>query len=216
MSMPDKTDSTYEKIFSDIIRNVYDQSSILTEKTLIEKYNVSRSPVREALLMLCNEGILQSVPRVGYLLTPLNMKDLLDAGALRMIIEMAAMDIYFPLLNDSHIEKLENLFEKGITIEKEKDAYVHWLLNKEFHMTLTSFSNNSYFTKVLSQIMKQCFRGASQYYGESWAHNLHREDMRWHRKLIDAFKEKDKDKAKEILSSDINDYLSSFNQIKTF
>ena len=73
-------------------------------------------------------------------------------------------------------------------IEKEQDAFIHWNLNKEFHLTLTAMSGNSYYTKTLEKIMKQCFRGASQYYGESWENNLHREDMRWHRKLIDALK----------------------------
>ncbi len=216
MQISDKTDSTYDEIFKDIIRNVYDQSSILTEKALIEKYNVSRSPVREALLTLCNDGILQSVPRVGYRLVPLNLKSLLDAGMLRMIIEKAAMDIYFPRLTEEQIAHIEELYQKGLSIEKEKDAYTHWALNKQFHLALASLSGNTYFTKVLNQIMKQCFRGASQYYGDSWEFNLHREDMRWHRKLIDALKAKDKELAQEILTNDINDYLSSFKDITSF
>ena len=51
MDISDKTEFTYTAILKDIIRNVYDQSSIITEKSLLNKYQVSRSPVREALLM---------------------------------------------------------------------------------------------------------------------------------------------------------------------
>ena len=104
-----KTDMVYQSICEDIIRNVYDDNSILTEKMMIDKYNVSRSPVREALLRLCSEDILQSVPRMGYRLTPVSLKNILDAGALRMIIELSAMDIYFPSLKEKELEKLEEL-----------------------------------------------------------------------------------------------------------
>ena len=97
MDISDKTEFTYTAILKDIIRNVYDQSSIITEKSLLNKYQVSRSPVREALLMLCNEEILQSVPRVGYRIKPISIKGIKDAIALRLIIEQAAMEIYFPM-----------------------------------------------------------------------------------------------------------------------
>ena len=167
MDISDKTEFTYTAILKDIIRNVYDQNSIITEKSLLNKYQVSRSPVREALLMLCNEEILQSVPRVGYRIKPISIKGIKDAIALRLIIEQAAMEIYFPKLTDKNIDKLEELYKKGEEIEKEQDAFIHWNLNKEFHLTLTAMSGNSYYTKTLEKIMKQCFRGASQYYGES-------------------------------------------------
>ncbi len=211
-----KTEMVYQAIFADIIRNVYDDNSILTEKMLIEKYNVSRSPVREALLRLCSEEILQSVPRMGYRLTPISFKNLLDAGALRMTIELSAMDIYFPLLSEAELEKLEMLYHEGEKITEEHDTYLHWSLNKEFHLMLCSFSGNRYYTKTLDQIMKTCFRGAIQYYGESWQQGLHKEDMRWHRRLIDAFHEKNKEKASSILAADIDDYLSTFKNVKSF
>ena len=211
-----KTDMIYHSIFEDIIRNGYDDNSILTEKMMIDKYNVSRSPVREALLRLCSEDILQSVPRMGYRLTPVSLKNILDAGALRMIIELSAMDIYFPTLKAMELEKLEELYKDGEKIANEHDAYIHWALNKEFHLTLCSFSGNKYYTKTLDQLMKACFRGANQYYGQSWKQGLHKEDMRWHRRLIDAIRERNKKKAAEILTADIDDYLVAFKDVKTF
>ncbi len=206
----------YQAIFKDIIRNVYTDSSILTEKMLIEKYNVSRSPVREALLRLCSDDILQSIPRTGYRIAPVSLKKLLDAGALRMTIELAAMDLYFPTLSDSSLETLEELYRKGEEIEQDHDVYLHWLLNTQFHITLCSFSGNSYYTRILEQVIRACFRGANHYYTESWRQGLHREDMRWHRKLIDALREKDREKAGEILRSDIDDYLAIFREVTSF
>ena len=59
-------DQIYENILNEIIDGNYRQNDIITERELIEKYGVSKSPVREALVELCNEKILESRPRMGY------------------------------------------------------------------------------------------------------------------------------------------------------
>ena len=56
----------YTKIFEDIIRGEYGPEDVLREKALVEKFHVSKSPVREALIELCKEGVLRSIPRYGY------------------------------------------------------------------------------------------------------------------------------------------------------
>ncbi|MCB6367310.1 GntR family transcriptional regulator, partial [Intestinibacillus massiliensis] len=53
-------DMIYSKVFSSIIKGEYSANDIISEKQLIEKYQVSKSPVREALGKLCSEGILKS------------------------------------------------------------------------------------------------------------------------------------------------------------
>ena len=39
---------------------------LLTERELVERFQVSKAPIREALLRLCNEEVLTSIPRCGY------------------------------------------------------------------------------------------------------------------------------------------------------
>ena len=56
----------YEGILNDIIQGVYPANSILNERTLVEKYGVSKTPVREALVQLCGEGILKNIPRYAH------------------------------------------------------------------------------------------------------------------------------------------------------
>ena len=46
----------HHHLFSDIVNGVYTPGSILHEKNLMEKYGVSRAPIREALIQLCSEG----------------------------------------------------------------------------------------------------------------------------------------------------------------
>ena len=46
--------------------------------------------MREALIELCNEGILRSIPRLGYQIIPVTQKDIANSTELRLLIEMNA------------------------------------------------------------------------------------------------------------------------------
>ena len=67
-------DRIYEKVLNEITEGYYQQNQIITERELIEKYGVSKSPVREALIELCNEKVLESRPRMGYQIRSISSK----------------------------------------------------------------------------------------------------------------------------------------------
>lgn len=57
-------------------------NDILTESALVKRLQVSKSPVREALILLCEENILIAIPRLGYKvvqITPGQMAKLIEA-----------------------------------------------------------------------------------------------------------------------------------------
>ena len=68
----------YHKMYEDIVSGNYAPNDIITEAILIAKYKVSKSPIREALIELCKDGVLQSLPRLGYQVVPVSLKEVLD------------------------------------------------------------------------------------------------------------------------------------------
>ena len=62
----------YDDIFERILKGSLPPNELIKENTLVEYYGVSRAPVREALLMLCTEGVLKSIPRAGYQIVQIN------------------------------------------------------------------------------------------------------------------------------------------------
>ena len=58
-------EQVYNQIFDDIAQGKYQANDILTESKLMEKYQVSKSPVREALIELCKDEVIHSLPRLG-------------------------------------------------------------------------------------------------------------------------------------------------------
>ena len=79
-----------EVLFEDIVCGVYPPGTVLNEGTLTKKFGVSKSPVREALVTLCRDGVLMNIPRCGYQVVPITPHQFLDMQELRVIVEESA------------------------------------------------------------------------------------------------------------------------------
>lgn len=73
------SEKIHDEILEMIIKNATDEDMVLNEGRLMEVFQVSKAPVREALIKLCAEGVLQSVPRYGYLVIRQQEKDKREA-----------------------------------------------------------------------------------------------------------------------------------------
>ena len=77
----------YNAVLQEIISGKYQPGNILNEKKLIEKYEVSKSPVRDALISLCADGIVRSIPRYGYEVIRLTHMDIYEMLQYREFLE---------------------------------------------------------------------------------------------------------------------------------
>ena len=71
----------------DIYAGVHKPGDILNEGTLVAKYQCSKSPVREALIALCENHVLRNIPRSGYEVTRLTMEDIREMLEFRYCLE---------------------------------------------------------------------------------------------------------------------------------
>ncbi|WP_273321029.1 GntR family transcriptional regulator [Vallitalea guaymasensis] len=207
-------DKVYELIFQDIIRGEYPVNTIISERMLIEKYQVSKSPIREALVELCKENILNSIPRLGYQVVQITPKELHDVLELRVVVELAAFRKTKAWINDDVINKLEQHINQTIEMIDQHDIIEHWKRNMDFHLLLCSYSNNQWMYNTLESILKFCSRGATQYYFDTWQNreNMGRANAETHIKLLKALKDKDYNLCEQILIKDVSSMKDNFMQ----
>ena len=136
----------YEAVLSDIIQGIYKQNEIITEKQLIAKYGVSKSPIRDALIELCKEGVLISHPRYGYEVVRINEKEIRDVVDFRILIETGCFRVYAPTFTPEDIAELKEftMNECCWNGTDELPALKHWENNMKFHLKLISYSGNDY------------------------------------------------------------------------
>ena len=122
---------------NDIIGGVYKQGEILNEKQLIEKYGVSKSPIRDALIELCNEGVLVSYPRYGYEIVRINEKEIRDIVEFRAMVEGECLRGMAAGMSQEDLKELKE-YTLSLSQEITEDFPVlkHWENNTRFHLKL--------------------------------------------------------------------------------
>lgn len=91
------TDLVYNKIYEEIISGELQAGDIITEKQIITRYGISRSPVREALISLCGENILCSIPRAGYQVVSFSHAEVKQLTEARLLLECYLLEKDFLL-----------------------------------------------------------------------------------------------------------------------
>ena len=195
----------YEGILNDIMDGVYPSNAVLNEKTIVEKYQVSKTPVREALVQLCSEEILKNIPRFGYQVVPISPSEILEIIEYRKVIELAALELSFPRLTEVEFEELKKLNEESRKIVEVKEPRTHWRRNEEFHRYLAGYCSNKFLQQALDTSLNFCTRISNQYFTKLWNESKQADAIN-HVVLVEAMEAGDLDKAKNILSGDIDSF----------
>lgn len=192
----------YRNILNSIIRGEYQPESLITEKMLVEKYNVSKSPIREALIELCKEGVLRSIPRLGYEIIRITDKDIDDVQSFRILLECGSMDKYWNNLNPERIKDV--IFEKSEC--KECDAFEHWEHNSKFHLELIACFGNRFLYNSLADALKYLSRAYAQFYWEQWHRITFISKEEHHKQILQHILAGEKQAAIEALEKDIEEF----------
>lgn len=205
-------EKVYRAIFEDIISGRYTPEDIISENDLIEKYSVSKSPIRDALIELCKDNILVSMPRVGYRLS-FHSNDWFDSVRdFRLCIEPHYLEKNWDLLTKEAIDHLEKtqsaLISRGDKIVA--DVVDHWLRNQQFHLTIAQIWQDKYFYEMLEITLKRQTIAYAQFYWNQWKQSTIALDVDLHRKIIEAMRRNDRIGAKEYLIQDIAHFTSPY------
>ncbi|WP_343208508.1 GntR family transcriptional regulator [Anaerolentibacter hominis] len=194
----------YASVLTDIMHSVYLPDQVITEKALMEKFDVSRAPVREALVELCNENILHSIPCYGYKVTPLSQEYIKSVQEYRITLECGFMSRSWNCITPEHLKTLEDImFSEKYRDGAEYDAFTHWENNIEFHLTLMSCYNNDYALGQLRSALTVQKRAYAQILWERWHKQIFAESAGLHQEILRAIRKNNLPLAMKLLESDI-------------
>ncbi|HUO33354.1 MAG TPA: GntR family transcriptional regulator [Candidatus Acidoferrum sp.] len=154
----------------------------LNESKLARQYNVSRIPVREALLQLQEQGLVMNHPRRGMFVSTLSEEEVQKISALRIVLESEALKLCRWRLNDTVNAQLSRMVELmegwqgGSQIEAAQ-------LDIEFHRALWANSGNEYIGRTLDSLVLVLFAHRAVM---NTSHELLRWHLKHHRQLLDV------------------------------
>ena len=118
-------DVYYDIILQRIIRDEYKSGDIITEKSLVDEFDVSKSPIREALISLCNEKLLKSIPRFGYEVSSISDRTVSEMLDYRVVLECGYLDRNWDAITDERIVQLQELMYKNYNKPEQREALEH-------------------------------------------------------------------------------------------
>lgn len=148
-------------IYTEIRRSIISGHSMpgerLDPEVLSLSYGTSITPVRDALQMLSNEGLVTIKPRSGYFVTRVTLKQLQDMLELRKILELAAVERAAQKITNEIIEQLEQVHAGYIDEDDESyDRYMNE--NRQFHCLIAQASGNQELAKALGRLHDRLVR----------------------------------------------------------
>ena len=112
----------------------------LSENELAATLGVSRTPVRESLILLAEEGLVQVFPKIGSFVSRVDPVRVADAQFLREAVELAALDDLPPQLDPALLARLEDNLRRQD--EPDIDLEEFFALDEEFHLGLLKLSGH--------------------------------------------------------------------------
>ena len=165
----------------------------ISEASLMKQYNWGRTPLREACQRLAEQALLQTVPRQGVVVMPLNVFDFVEVmDAMSMVIGTAAA-LACRRLNDEQFERLDELIALGEAAAAVKDHVRVSELDSEFHRVLADATGNRYLREYLVHLQ----RVASRFNIATWKRDQDASpSLEEHRQLAELLRQRDVAKAK--------------------
>jgi DNA-binding GntR family transcriptional regulator len=124
----------------------------LTEELLCAEFNVSRSPVREALQMLAERNLIDKKPRQGYRVKQLNLTEIHELYDVRSALETHVMErVCKDGMEESQLLKLEEQWTQFLHNLPGMDSYPVDE-DEEFHQTFAQATRNHTLQMMLKNI----------------------------------------------------------------
>jgi DNA-binding GntR family transcriptional regulator len=160
-------EKAYQEVRRLIITGEIKPGDFLSERSLVERLEMSRTPIRSALDRLEIEGFIKQSPKQGVVVEEISINRAFDIYELRIAIESYVVNkLSLRTIQDSEIKRLqENLNQQKLLIDTEMYDNASFLaflsLDLEFHNELIKIVENKEFIQIMDQIQDKLLLIAS-------------------------------------------------------
>ena len=193
------SDQVYEYVFHRIKIGKIAVGDKIDEAELIKELGISRTPIREALIQMTSDNLLENVPRKGFFVKSVDEVEMQECFAVIAQLDAYAMELAMPNIEKDHISRMTTAVDKmSLAISKaDEDMYYDW--EEEFHTVYGEVCGNKVLTNMIRELTRKAFRS------EAFTKNTATKKNYWeivngdHAALVEAVERRDIEAAKRCL-----------------
>jgi DNA-binding GntR family transcriptional regulator len=185
-----------ETIRDAILKGTLVPGEKVAEPELAERFGISRTPIREAFRQLESEGYLTVIPRKGAVVTSLSERDIQEFYSIKSILEGYAAHMAAERLSERDLDRLEGINERLAQLAREGDVKTFFRVHNEFHELFIRAAGNDKLLELITQLMMKFNRLRMASLSLPGRMEI---SVQEHRKIIEAFREHDGEKADSLV-----------------
>jgi DNA-binding GntR family transcriptional regulator len=147
-----KTDRIYEGIKQLILRGELSNNAAVSENALARRFQVSRTPVREAIKRLELEGFVKVIPNQGIMIKEVSINEVKEIYDLRIAIEEFVVKELAELLSEDDFRVLEESLKKQEKALEKRDAIAFHEEDRKFHDYFMRSYGNTMIVDFISKL----------------------------------------------------------------
>jgi DNA-binding GntR family transcriptional regulator len=191
----------FEKLRMMIMQGTFKPRERLIERNLALQFNVSRTPVREALHKLAAMGMVRIIPHQGASVTDYSLEEIESLYLVRLHLERLAGKLACEKITPGEIKTLEGINEELKRAIASDDFSKMVEKDQHFHLALIRFSKNPFLIKVVEDLRLKSYP-ISYYY---WKGNQYvRSSLSDHNQMIIAFRKRDFRAMDKLIEAQLN------------
>lgn len=204
------TEKTYNTLKRAILDLDLEPGELLTEEELSEQLGVSRTPLRAALSKLEYENLITVIPGRGTYVSELSIDYMEDIFDVREVIDMLSVKLAAERRTDEDIKEMHFLIEQQEQLlqYEEVDVKQFMKLDIEFHCVISRATNN----EILKRLTLELVESYNRYILVAPFLDRANTIVSEHKRIIEAIKEGDGEKAAKIVQNHISDIRESLKE----
>lgn len=151
-------DQAYSNLKQLILDGVFPPGTFLSERQLVARLGMSKTPIRTALERLALDGFVTISPQQGIVVRELSLKEIVDHYDIRIALEMFVVARLASRLLPSQIAQLQANLEAQAAQIAAGNAAHYSALDGEFHLLLCACLDNAEITRVMQHQRDKLYR----------------------------------------------------------
>lgn len=199
-----KSESLTEVLVELIVSGQIPSGSKISEPELAKKYQVSRGPLREAIMRLEGLGLIERTANVGARVISLSSENLLELYTVREALEGMAARLAARFITQEELLGLELLLSTHSNHIKDVDgaSYFHQQGDFDFHYRIIQASRN---TKLIAVLCDELYHLLRMYrYQSPRAHSRPQDALSEHKFILQAIQNRDEELAEMLMRRHIS------------
>ncbi len=203
----------YETIKESILNRRVAPCEQLRIEDMARRMNISRTPIREALIRLEREGLVRINSRVGFFVCELTQNDLRELFELRELTEGYAAEKAAPSLSEEDLAQIDDLHRNAVSAFERNDLTLFNQYEIALHDFIIGHSGNMRLSRMIEGLKDLTYR--ERQYALSSRENV-AQSIQEHRLLIEALHGRDGGQAGRLMRLHLRNVRDRLQRILDF